>query len=472
MTAGILYHERLNFVARGPALFAVLLIALAIGYAGWSGDGWRDARLGSLEAFEVEKIEALESWRDDLLAVEEGRAEPTPYAANPMSISFPAVLPPASLADFAIGHADLHPASGEISPWRNPSSIFGRYQFDNPSTLAASAFDVALVIVLVLPVLMIAVSFDVLAGERSRGALAMVLSTPVRLTRLVWTRLVFRNGILWLTAALAMFVLVAVNDSGGDRYARFGVWLGVSLVYGLFWLAAIAFCVARFRSATNTAAAMVGLWLVLVLAVPATIATVAEAAYPTPSRLALLSEIREAQGETNRNLASVTDGFLLDHPDLSVGDEEVPAYFRAAFLSNQAARESTRPILDAYEQARAGRAGTLAWAQYLSPSIIAQRLLVTAAGADLDRQHRFQAQAREALDRLTTTIGPAVVSRNRLSLAEFDSLTSFSFEDRTAADIAAASAAPVSFLLLLSLVVGIVAHRRLDTGALHEGRDE
>ena len=468
MTAGILYHERLNFVARGPALLAVLLIALAIVYAGWSGDGWRDARTGSLEAFEVEKTEALESWREDLLAVEEARTEPSPYAANPMGISFPAILPPSSLADFAIGHADLHPASGEISPWRNLSSMFGRYQFDNPSTLAASAFDVALVIVLVLPVLMIAVSFDVLAGERSRGALAMVLSTPVRLTRLVWTRLLFRNGILWLTATLAMLILVVVNDSGGDRYARFGLWLGVSLAYGLFWLAAIAYCVARFRSATNTAAAMVGLWLLLVLAVPAATATMAEAAYPTPSRLAFLSEIREAQGETNRNLARLTDGFLMDHPDLSVGDGEVPAYFRAAYLSNQAARESTRPILEAYEQARAGRALTLGWAQYLSPSVIAQRLLVAAAGADLDRQHRFQAQAREALDRLVTTIGPAVVSRNRLPLAEFDAMTPFSFEDRTAAGIAADSAGPIVFLLLLSLIVGTAAHRRLGTGTVYE----
>ncbi len=468
MRAGILYHERLNFVARGPALLAVLLIVLAIAYAGWSGDSWRDAQSGSLQAFEVEETEALESWRDDLLEVEAARSEPSPYTANPMSISFPAVLPSSSLADFAIGHADLHPASGKISPWRNLSSVFGRYQFDNPSTLAASAFDVALVIVLVLPMLMIAVSFDVLAGERSRGSLAMVLSTPVRLTRLVWTRLLYRNGILWLTATLAMLVLVVVNDSGGDRYARFGLWLGVSLAYGLFWLAAIAFCVARFRSATNTAAAMVGLWLLLVLAVPAATATVTDAAYPTPSRLAFLSEVREAQGETNRNLAGLTEGFLLDHPELSAGDEEVPAYFRAAFLSNQAARESTRPILDAYQCARAGRARTLVWAQYLSPAIIAQRLLVASAGADLDRQHRFQAQAREALDRLTAAIGPAVVSRNRLSLADFDALKQFSFEDRTAADIAAESAAPILFLFLLSLIVGALAHRRLSTGVLYD----
>jgi len=468
MTAGILYHERLNFVARGPALPVVLLVVLAIVYAGWSGDRWRDAQAASVETFEAEQLEALDTWRSDLRDIETGQAEPSPYAANPMGISFPAVLPPASLGDFAMGHADLHPASGLISTWRNLSSIFGRYQFDNPSTLAASSFDVALVIVLVLPVLMIAVSFDVLAGERRRGALAMVLSTPVPLTRLVWTRLLFRNGLLWLAAMLAMALLVVVNDAGGDRYARFAVWSAVSLVYGLFWFAAIAFCIARFRSATGTAAAMVGLWLVLVLAVPASIATMAEAAYPTPSRLAFLSDVREAQGETNRNLAKLTEGFLMDHPELSVGDEGVPSYYRAAFLSNQAARENTRPILDAYDAARAGRAQTLQLAQYLSPSIIAQRLLVAAAGADLNRQHRFQAQARKALDQLAEAIGPAIVSRNRLPLAEFDTLEPFAFEDRTSAAVAADAAAPVAFLLVLSLLVGMLAHRRLGAAVLDD----
>lgn len=468
MMAGILYHERLNFVARGPALPALLLMVLAIVYAGWSGDNWRDARQSSLEAFETETLDAFGKWREDLLAIEEGRTEPSPNVANPMGITLPAVLPPSSLGDFAVGHSDLHPARAEVSTWRNLSSIFGRYQFDNPSTLASSAFDVAVVIVLLLPVLMIAISFDVLAGERSRGSLAMVLSTPLHLTRLVWTRLLFRNGLLWLAATVTMLVLVVVNDTGGDRYARFAVWLAVSLAYGLFWLAAIAFCVARFRSATNTVAAMVGLWLVLVLAVPAAIATVAEAAYPTPSRLAFLSEIRGAQGETARNLAKLTEGFLMDHPELSIGDETMPSFYRAAFLSNQAARESTRPIVEAYETARAGRMQTLRFAQYLSPSIIAQRLLVASAGADLERQHRFQAQAIEALERLSGAMGPAVVSHNRPSLAEFDSLEPFAFKDRTAADIALDATAPILFLLMLSLVFGTLAHRRLGSRVLYE----
>ncbi len=237
--------------------------------------------------------------------------------------------------------------------------------------------------------------------------------------------------------------------------------MGVSLIYGLVWFSIIAFCIARCRTGMTTAASLVGLWLLFTLAVPATLATLSEAAYPTPSRLALLSEIREAQGETHRQLDALTEGFLLDHPDLTVGDDSVPAYVRAAFLSNEAGRAATRGVVEDFAAARAGREQTIRWAQYLSPSIIAQRLLMQTAGADLRRQLNYQSQVAAALAGLADSVGPAVVSRNRLSVAEFDRLEPFVFKDATARQIAVSAVGPSLFLLLLSLVIGVAAHRRL-----------
>ena len=217
-----------------------------------------------------------------------------------------------------------------------------------------------------------------------------------------------------------------------------------------------------------TAGSLVGLWLLFTLAFPATFSTLAEALYPMPSRLAFLSEIRETQSETSKRLAELTDGYLLDHPDLSVGDDSLPSFYRAAFLSNEAARESTRPIVAEFERARAGREATIRWAQYLSPSIITQRLLLQSAGADVERQHRFQSQVQAALTELSAAVGPAVVSRNRLSLAEFDQLVPFEFEDESPKHIAAKAVAPAAFLLLLSLGIAAAAHRRLARGRLHD----
>ncbi len=461
MKSGILYHEGLNFVRRGSATAIIALLIVTFAYVGWSGDRWRDARHTSLTNFETQGLEAVSKLRADLAEIEAGRMEATPRGPNALTIQFPAVLPPSSLADFAVGHADLHPASAEISIWRNLSDVFGRYQFDNPTTLSVSTFDVAVVVIVLMPLLMIAASFDVLASERSRASLAMVLASPVRLTELVWTRLAFRNVLIWLVAVLAMLVLAFWNDAGGDRFARLGLWIGASLLYGLVWSALIAYCVARCKTATGTAGALVGLWLFFTLAMPATIATLSEAVYPTPSRLAFLSEVRSSQGESRRNLEKLTEGFLLDHPELTVGDENVPASWRAAFLANQTARKNTQPIVAAYDAARAGRERTIAWAQYLSPSIIAQRLLYLSAGGNLERQHRFQAQVQASMIELDRVLGPAIVAQQKLSAADLGVLKPFEFKDISVQRIFSAAIAPGIFLLLLSLFLGIAAHRRL-----------
>lgn len=468
MIRAILYQERLNFLFSVPTLAVLVVIVLAFAYAGFSGDRWRDARLAGVAAFESSGNESLDKLRTDIADIEAGTKEPSPYDANPMSVNLPAALPPGSLGDFAIGHADLHPWSADISSWRNDASAFGRYQFDNPTTLARSAFDIALIVIVLMPVLMIAVSFDIVASERASGVLAMVLASPARLPTVVWTRLLIRNGLVWLVAMLVMIVFAMSGGPDAERGTRTLLWLLVCASYAAFWLSLIAFCVARFRTAATTAGALVGLWLLFVLAIPASVATIAEAAYPTPSRLAFLSDIREAQGDTNRNLAELTAGFLMDHPEMSVGDEGVPSYYRAAFLSNEAARDATRPIVEDYEAARDGRERIVRIAQFLSPSIIAQRTLSRVAGADLERQHRFQAQVHDALARLASAIGPAVVSQNRISLEEFDALSRFKFEDIPTNRVAAGAAGPLVFLLVLSLGFGLAAQRRLSDDRLRD----
>ena len=460
-SGAILGQEAIVFLLRGPAAIAIALVLLVVAYAGWSGDRWRDGRVADLEAFADARLAAVQTWRAELVAIEEGSGNPSPFAANPMNIAFPATLPPGALGDFAVGHTDLHPSSGEISPWNNLSTIFGRYQFENPEMLAMGSFDVALVVIVVMPLLMIAVSFDLLSRERARGTLALTLCAPMSLARMLWTRLLFRNSVLWLSAIAAMSALVLFNDTGGDRLARFGWWLTASLVYGSFWLALIAFVVARFRHATQSAAVLAGLWFVVVFAMPGLVSAVTEAIYPTPSRLALLSEVREVEAETTRDLASLTDRFLTDHPELTVGDEGMPAFFRSAFLANDAARQVTAPIVDGFEQARFARGRALNLAQYLSPAIVAQRLLHQLADADLERQYRFQEQARQALFELADAVGPAIVSRNRITVAEFDGLHAFTFVDRTLAEVRGEFLSPLTFLVVVSLLLGFAASRRL-----------
>lgn len=58
-------------------------------------------------------------------------------------------------------------------------------------------------------------------------------------------------------------------------------------------------------------------------------------------------------------------------------------------------------------------------------------------------------------------LGPAIVSRNRISVAQFDALEPFEFRDISARQVVISASGPLLFLLLLSIAVGVAAQRHL-----------
>ncbi len=463
MKAPMIFLEWRTFLTRTPGLIALALVIALAGYALSAGQRERLAVVSAQSAFAAGVNQDAEEWRGELAKIEtEGRAE-SPYLGQAMNIRLPATLPPGPLADFAAGPADLHPSSSLISPWSNSANLFSNYQFANPTLLALGSFDLTFVVVVLMPLLMIAVSFDALAAERSQGSLRLIAAQPARLGGLIWTRLVLRNGFLWI--ALIGFALGAALLHRGeapmaDRVARFAAWTAVASLYGLFWFGLVALAVAFLKRAETAAATLVALWGILVLAVPALAGAAGEALYPPPSRLAYLSEMRAAQGEANREVDRLTKGFLLDHPDLTVSDEEVPGYYRSAYLSNLEVEKRTAAILDGFAQSRAKRRALMSAVQYISPAIIAQETLNIIAGADIDRYLRFQDEARRSLLSLSDLIGPAVVARQRITLAEFDGFERYAFQERSVSSAMAQAALPLLFIALISGFLIALARQR------------
>jgi len=149
-----------------------------------------------------------------------------------------------------------------------------------------------------------------------------------------------------------------------------------------------------------------------------------------------------------RETASLTSGFLADHPEMTVSDEAVPGYYQLMFLSNMEAAKRTTPVLESFNRSRSQRTELVAKLQFISPAMIADNSMTGIAGADVVRNMAFQVQARNALADLTKLIGPAVVAKQRISLAQFDAIPVFEFEDRTLLQRVGAQAGPLSFLTL------------------------
>ena len=452
------------FAAPGIALIVSLLILGA--YAAYSGKS-QLARIAQGQAHYAQtRNDALDAWRDELVEIESapGAAAPA-YAARPMNIRKPAVAPAAPLGDFAIGASDLLPAQTELSAWVNPADLFNEYEFANPTLLSIGRFDLSIMAVLLLPLLMIAASFDIWSAERESTRARLIAAQAGAVKPLIWSRLLFRNGLIWgVFALVALAAGLAAPGAAGlssARLANLAGWIGAAWIYGAFWFALIAFAVAYLRRSEIIAATLFALWASFVLLTPAIGGALSEALYPPPSRLAALSAMRDAKSEAGKATAELTEGFLTDHPQMTVSDDDVPFYYAGTWLANREAAARTAPILRAFEESRQRRREAVDLLQYLSPAVIANRALLSFAGADVHRYRAYQAEARAALADLSQRIGPAVVARQRLSLAAYDAMAPFAFTETPAGDKARRLAAPLAFLSALTLALGWGARRRL-----------
>lgn len=407
--------------------------------------------------------EGVSEWRDQLVEIEKTGTASSPFDARPMNIRMPATLPPAPLADFAISSSAMHPTTTTLTGWANPTDLFIEYEFSNPTLSSMGGFDLTFLIVVLAPLIMIGASFDIFAGDRERGRARLIAAQAGHVAPSVWKRLALRNLTIWICFGVIATIAAMITPSGMSlpvRLLHFVMWFGIAAIYGLFWFALIAFAAAFIKRSETVAAALFASWAVFVFAVPAIGGALAEAAYPPPSRLVFLSEMREGEVKAIRETAELTAGFLADHPELIESDEAVPGFYRSNFLGNREVVERTTPVLEEFNQSRQQRANLIGKLQFLSPPMIANNALATIAGGDVARSMAYQEQARAALDELFEHIGPAVVAKQRISLAEFDTIPKFEFQDQPLSQKAMSVAAPLGFLAIFALLLLFAARQR------------
>ncbi|TPV95837.1 MAG: DUF3526 domain-containing protein [Myxococcales bacterium FL481] len=460
----ILALERRLFLFAPAGLSLAVLIAVLTVAAIATGRHVQQQTASAQAEFVREHQADLAEWREELVKIETSDEPPEPYAARPMNIRLPAVLPPAALAEFAVGSNDLHPTMAVLRGWVNPTDLFDEYEFANPTVLGGKGFDLTFLVIVLLPLAMIAASFDIAASERESGRARLIAVQAGEIGRSIWLRLVVRNAMVWLVWIVVVSLGVVgwgVGPNRPDRLIDFVVWLGVALAYGGFWFVGIAAANAVFARGETVAAALFSSWVVFVFVVPAVGGALAEATHPPPSRLAFLSEMRQGKVTAIRETADLTKGYLADHPELTVSPDAVPEYFRTNYLANVEAAKRTTPILEAFAESRAARELVVRRFEFLSPALMAHRVLTAIAGNDVARYQAFQTQARAGLEDLSARIGPAVVSKRRLSVAEFDEIPGFEFRERDRAEKLKEHALPLGVLIAATLGLLGLARNRL-----------
>jgi ABC-type transport system involved in multi-copper enzyme maturation permease subunit len=262
----------------------------------------RRAFLDSLEQVAKKESAKLDSLKLPLEPPSWGARHP--YFANFRAASY-ATLPVSTLAALSIGQSDLH-AHALLIRLDSEREVFDHDESDlkNPLKMKIGEFDFAFVIIYLLPLLVLALSFNLISSEREAGILSLILSQPIALGEIVRVKILLRALILLGFAELV--VVIAFVQSGAlaeGHWARLLLLMLAVALYGLFWFSFAVFVSALGKSSAVNALILAACWLMIVVVIPSVLNGVANVVYPLPSRVSYVNAMRQAGEDAERRSA-------------------------------------------------------------------------------------------------------------------------------------------------------------------------
>ena len=452
---------------RERSIALVLLLALtAVFYATWSGSSWKTRQIAELEAARGELNAAFISESTQLAGLESGQLPLGDAAAAglPNTVKTSLLLPPGPLAELAVGSADLRPAKADIAAVGRADDMFRFYQVDNPTLLALGRFDLAFVVVYLVPLLLLGMTYSVLSADKESGSLALLLAQPLTASQVAWARITLRTLLVAgtvIAGSLTAWLIFAPQPVSPEAGARLLAWMGLTAAYCGFWGALAGLAAARNRSSENSALTLLLGWAVIALLLPAVIGITVQTISPTPSRLDYVTAARAAENAANAQGRELLQGYLLDHPEIEAAERSAVAPFIKTFiLVQQRVEAAVAPVaarFDARLEAQQRISGALAW---LSPASLVQSALAELAGSSLTRQRRFEAEARALRRGWLKALEAPIIEGRRLTKAEFTALPRPEFVEVDTARVLQSVGGAILMVIVYAGLAVLLARRR------------
>lgn len=405
----------------------LLLWCAALLYALHTGWQQRAQVQAEVDAFQHSALARIESQRQAAAKAEAGG--PTDrYTAFPSRIRAPAVLPPGQLAFLALGELDLMPHTATVSLFSTEAGFTKNQELQSPATLAAGRFDLAFVVVVLLPLVLIALGHTQLAEDRERQRLPL-LAAQGELTALLRRRLALRGF------AVA-FPLVLIT--GAAAWASAGIqgmpdwlaWTAAALAWGVLWLVLCAVVAGRAHHAGAAAATLVACWLGVVMLLPAALDALLQSMAPPPSPLRAVTATRVAEVEADRQRERILGQYVSDHPELSVSTaQDDLAWTRRYYTQLQYVQAMLAPMRNEAEQAHQRHRVLRDALVWLSPAQVLERSLTRSAGTDASRYRDFKLQLRAFKQSWDKPLLAPLLQGHSLKADDFSRLPRFRFAD-------------------------------------------
>ena len=289
---------------------------------------------------------------------------------------------PSAWAPVSIGQRDVQPFNLKVRLLSIHGQLYDA-ELNNPLLSAFGNFDLAFVLVFLVPLVSIALTYNLWSSERELGTWDLVRSQPASPLWVLGVKLAVRGSVV-VVPAVALVIAAAVM-LGLPWDWRLGAVLLGTVVYALIWLAAAVLIGALGRSSDFNLVALLAVWVVWTILGPAFVTMAVSARYPIAESLEIA--VRQRQGyhaSWDRRVQETMALFYERHPQwrhVPVPDDR---YSNAWYYGMQHRGDlEAEPAAAAWREAIERRERWTARLVVLFPPVLFQRALNATAATDL-----------------------------------------------------------------------------------------
>jgi ABC-2 type transport system permease protein len=308
-------------------------------------------------------------------------------------LNYYAINDPSPFAKLSIGQRDVNFYYLALNAQNLYLQLF-RSEITNPRKLLAGNFDLSFVVIYLLPLLIIAFTYNVLSDEKEQGTLPIIQIQPVSMRTVIWYKHLFWFGIT--TFLLVLLSVIAFGWSGITvaQGSYIGWWLLITISYATTWFALTLLVNAFNKSSAFNAIASLGLWLLFLVVIPAIInLAMTREKMVDPTKLTEFIRRQQGLGESKQEKLALLGRFYQRYPqyrntDTSAGNNFLDFQAYSAFVTLQ--DDEARPAVNAYYQKIWERYENTAAFNLINPSVNTQNLLNIVAHSGLEDAFAFR----------------------------------------------------------------------------------
>lgn len=264
-------------------------------------------------------------------------------------LRFSLVKKPENISAISIGQSDVNPLLQAVTIRGLEGQKYDT-DFENLSLLMSGNLDLGFVIIYLFPLVLIAMTFNLYSEEKELGTWRILAAQTSGKASFLIKKMAVR--ILFVFAVLIVLMFLASAILQISMNANFWAIFLQSIMYLMFWSALCLWMVSLLKSSSFNALALISIWVVLTILIPALVNNFVINTYQVPEALDAMVEQRDGYHEKWDMEKDITmNGFIGAYPQYI--NYEVPEdkfswiwYYGMQHMGDLAAKETSEVMTE------------------------------------------------------------------------------------------------------------------------------